>query len=159
VELRVRWHVDGLNFWQRWWWLFALIVAVLLLLFIIYGYVKPHRFEQGLALTFVPEYSELDDTAQPLAQWRGVRIGFYRDARAYLHSNYRVSGEAKGAVAVLVATADGALVAPGKYTTLFRELEVGEWQEIQPCGRAARRGIAYRVSDQGPYFRIASTAR
>jgi len=159
VELKVRWRVDGLNFWQRWWWLFALILAILLLLFIIYGYVKPHRFTRGLALTFVPEFSDLDDTPQPLAQWRGVRIGFYRDARAYLHSNYRVSGDAKGAIAVLTATADGAWVAPGKCISLFRELEVGEWQEIQASGRPARRGIAHRVGEQGPYFRLASSTR
>jgi hypothetical protein len=155
VELRIRWRVNGLSFWQRWWWLFLLILLALLLFLVVYGYIRPYRFGPELALTFVPEYAELDETPQPLAQWRGVGIGFYRDATAYLQPNYRVSGEARGAIAVLAAKSGGsAWVSPGRGMSLFRELDVGEWQEVPLQGQGARRGAIYRVGDAGPFFRL-----
>jgi hypothetical protein len=155
IELRIRWRVNGLSFWQRWWWLFALILLALLLAFFVYGYIRPYRFARELALTFVPEYAELDETPQPLAQWRGVRIRFYQDARACLQPNYRVSGELRGALAVLTARSGGsAWVSPGRGWSLFRELDIGEWQEVAQQGQGARRGAVYRVGDLGPFFRL-----
>ena len=156
IELRLKWHVDGLPFWRRWLWMFELLLGLALLFFAIYGYIKPHRFPRGFAIAFVPEYDELDQTPQPLSQWRGVRIGFYRDARAGLQPSYRVTGHTKGAIAILKATADGVWVMPSGGAQLFREVDPTEWREVPPEGQAGRRGLVYRIGERGPYFRMAS---
>jgi hypothetical protein len=96
----------------------------------------------------------LDQTPQPVSQWRGVHIGFYRDARACLHPSYRINGKPGGALAVLTATADGFSVAPGSGVTLSREMDVADWKEIPPSGASGRRGAIYRVGERGPYFRV-----
>lgn len=157
VEIRLRWQVRGLSFWQRWGWLILLILAILLVLFIIGGFVLPQRFSGAFAVTYVPERAELDEQSpQPVKQWRGVRIGFYRNARAFLHSDFRLSGNQQGALAGLNAEKGGARVAPGRGLTLFRETLEGDWESVPADGRRARAGDVFRIGDRGPFFRIAT---
>jgi hypothetical protein len=157
ITLRLRWIVQGLSFWQRWGWLILTLLALLLLAFVVAGYVVPERFKGSFALVFVPERDELDEQSpQPVRQWRGVRIGFYRDARAYLHGDFRLSGRAQGALAVLWAQKGGPQVLPGKGSPLYRETLDATWEDVPPDGRRARPGDIYRVGERGPYFRIAS---
>jgi hypothetical protein len=159
VTLKLRWQVEGLTFWQVWGWLILLILGVLLVLFVILGFVLPKRFQSSLAVTFVPDRRELDEqTPQPVAQWKGVGIGFYRNARAFLHSNYRLSGDARGALAGLFAEGAGTRVAPGRGSSLFRETLDGDWETVEPAGRRARGGDVYRSGDSGPFFRISFRA-
>lgn len=160
VTIRLRWQVNGLSFWQRWGWLILLILALLVLLFIILGFVVPHRFHGGLAIVFVPERAELEEqTPQPIKQWKGVGIGFYRDARAFLHADYRVSGHPQGALASLQAERGGARVMPGRGLQLFRETLDADWETTPVEGRRARAGDVYRIGERGPYFRIATRGR
>lgn len=155
VEIRLRWQVQGLTFWQRWGWLILLILAILALLFIILGFVLPQRFQSTLAVTYVPDRAELDEQSpQPVKQWSGVRIGFYRNARAFLHPDFRLSGKPQGAVACLYAERGGARVAPGRGLSLFRETLEGDWEGVAADGRRARAGDVFRIGDRGPYFRI-----
>jgi hypothetical protein len=157
VAIRLRWQVHGLSFWQRWGWLILLILAILIVLFIVCGYLVPQRFQNGLAVVFVPERDELEEqTAQPVRQWKGVGIGFYRDARAYLHSDFRLSGNAQGAIASLHAEKGGTQVMPGRGMALYRETLEADWEGVPAQGRRARGGDVYRVGDRGPYFRIAT---
>jgi hypothetical protein len=157
VPIHLRWSVRGLSFWERWGGLILLILAVLTVLFVITGFVVPNRFSGTLALSFVPDREELDEQSpQPIRQWRGVGIGFYRDARAFLHPDYRVSGKARGAIASLHARPRGARVAPVKGSALFRESIDGTWDDVAPEGRPARAGDVYRVGERGPYFRIST---
>lgn len=157
VEIRLRWQVRGLTFWQRWGWLILLILAILLVLFIVGGFVLPQRFSGAFAVTYVPERAELDEQSpQPVKQWRGVRIGFYRNARAFLHSDYRLSGNQQGSLAGLYAEKGGARVAPGRGLSLFRETLEGDWEGVPPDGRRARAGDVFRIGDRGPFFRIAT---
>lgn len=157
VPVRLRWQVHGLSFWQRWGWLILLILGILILLFLILGFVLPKRFQGALAVTYVPERDELDEqTPQPVKQWRGVGIGFYRDARAYLHPDFRLSGKPQGALASLHAEKGGARAMPGRGLTLFRESLDGDWEAVPPQGRRARPGDIYRIGDRGPYFRIST---
>ncbi|MFL6244786.1 MAG: hypothetical protein ACJ74H_02085 [Thermoanaerobaculia bacterium] len=157
VPIHLRWEVRGLTFWERWgFWILALL-AVLILLFIIGGFVLPQRFQGGLALVFVPDRDEIDEQLpQPVKQWGGVRIGFYRNARAFLHADFRLSGNAQGAVAALHADKGGARVLPGRGLTLFRETPGTDWESVPADGRRARGGDVYRIGDRGPYFRIAT---
>ena len=160
VTIRLRWQVRGLSFWQRWGWLILTILAILLVLLIIAGFVLPHRFQGALALSYVPERHELDEqTPQPVKQWQGVGIGFYRHARAYLHGDFRISGKPQGALAALHAEKGGALVVPGRGSTLFRETLEGNWESVPPGGRRARAGDVYRIADRGPFFRISTRGR
>ncbi len=157
LTLELSWQVEGLSFWQRWGWLILTILGLLLLAFIVAGFIVPHRFKGSLALVFVPDRDELDEvTAQPVKQWKGVRIGFYRHARAYLHADFRLSGNAQGALAGLQAESRGVKVLPGKGAPLSRETLDGDWETVAPQGRKGRAGDVYRIGDQGPYFRIAT---
>ncbi len=156
ITVNLRWRVEGLSFWQLWGWLILLILAVLLLLFILLGFILPQRFRSTLAVTFVPDREELDEQSpQPVKQWKGVGIGFYRNARAYLHPDYRLSGKAHGALAGLYAERGGNRVMPGNGITLFRETVDGDWETVPAQGGRIRAGDIYRVGDKGPYFRIA----
>ena len=153
VTLRLRWKVEGLSFWQRWGWLILGILLLLLLLFLIAGYVLPQRFQGALALVYVPDREELDEqTPQPVKQWRGVRIGFYRNARAFLHPDFRLSGNPQGALASLHAERGGAHVMPGRGLSLFRETLDADWEGVPPQGRRVRAGDVYRIGDRGPYL-------
>lgn len=155
LPIRVRWNLKGLTWWQRWRWLiFSLLVLIILLIWI-YGYIRPKRFARGLAVTFVPERFEVDDqTPQPVAQWSGTGIGWYRDARACLHSNFRLNGNPSGAVAVLIAISGGTQVKPGAGSSLYRETLEGNWEPVLPEGRRAGGGEVYRVGETGPFFRV-----
>lgn len=157
VPLALTWEVAGLSFWERWWKLLLGLLAVLVVLFLAGGYVLPHRFPPAFAVTFVPEREELEEHgAQPVRQWQGVGIGFYRNARAYLHSDFRLSGRPRGALASLHAEGRTARVSPGKGSTLFRETLDGDWESVPPAGRTGRAGDVYRVGDGGPYFSLRS---
>jgi hypothetical protein len=157
VTLKLRWSVQGLSFWQRWGWLILLLAALVTAAWLACGFILPRRFARTLALAFAPERQDLDEqTPQPLKQWRGVGIGFYRDARAFLHLDYRVTGRSDGAVGGLRALANGVLVLPVNGRSLCRETLEGDWDAVPPEGRRARAGDVYRVGERGPFFRIAS---
>lgn len=157
VPIHVRWQVLGLTFWQRWGWLILTVLGGLALLFVVAGFVLPQRFSGALALVFSPEREALDEvTPQPIKQWRGTGIGFYRNARAYLHADYRLSGNASGALAALHAERAGVRAAPGRGAPLLRETLDGDWEAVPAEGRRARAGDVFRIGDRGPYFRLAS---
>ena len=147
---------ENLSWWQRWGWLVLSVLGLLAALFVALGFILPKRFQRTLSLSFAPELDDVDDTP-PLAiyTWRGVGIGFYRDARAFLHGDFRISGRARGALAGLFAEAGGARVRPGKGLSLFRQDLGAAWEEVSPEGERVRAGEVYRIGDQGPYFRIA----
>lgn len=157
VPLAVTWELEGLSFWERWWKLLLGLLLVLLALFVASGYILPHRFPAALAVTFVPIRDELDEQSpQPVRQWKGVGIGFYRHARAFLHPDYRLSGSPRGALAGLHAEGRSTRVSPGKGTTLYREALDGGWEDVASAGRTGRAGDVYRVGQDGPFFRIGS---
>ena len=160
ISYRLAWELRGLTFLERWGWLLLSLLALLALVFLILGFVLPQRFSGTLALVFVPERDDLDEQ-QPMAvlQWPGVGIGFYRNARAYLLSDFRLSGKGRGALAVLTAEKGGARVAGAGGQALFRETLDGAWESVSPEGRRIRQGEVYRVGERGPFFRVANRGR
>jgi hypothetical protein len=157
LTLRLRWKVRGLTFWQRWRQLILWILALLVLAFVVAGYVVPQRFHGSFAIVYVPERDELDELSpQPVRQWRGVGIGFYRNAHAFLHADFRLSGRPRGAVAGLHAEKAGPRVVPGSGGALYREALDATWEPVPPEGRRGRPGDVYRVGERGPFFRISS---
>jgi hypothetical protein len=160
VPVQLRWKVNGLSFWERWGWLIVLILTMLIVVFVICGFVLPQRFQGAFAVAYAPEREELDEqTPQPVKQWKGVRIGFYRNARAFLHPDFRLSGNPQGALASLHAERGGARVMPCRGMSLHRETLDGDWEGTPAEGRRARAGDVYRIGDHGPYFRIATRGR
>lgn len=160
LPIDLRWQVHGLSFWQRWGWLILAILGTVLLLVIIAGYVVPQRFQGALAVVYVPERDELEEqTPQPVRQWRGVGIGFYRDARAFFHPDFRLSGNPQGALASLHAERTGTHVSPGRGMALYRETLESDWESVPAQGRRAHTGEVYRIGDRGPFFRITTRGR
>ncbi|MCP4702884.1 MAG: hypothetical protein GY862_39390 [Gammaproteobacteria bacterium] len=154
IPVSLRWTVEALSFWALWGWLILSILFALLVIFIATGFILPHRFQATLALVFVPDREDLDEhTAQPVKQWKGVGIGFYRNARAFLHADFRLSGKARGALACLQAERGGARAMPEK-SALFKETLDGDWEAVAASGQKARPGDIYKIGDKGPYFRI-----
>jgi hypothetical protein len=160
IPINLTWRVTGLSFLQRWAWLILVLALIVSTLFVIAGFVLPKRFSAALAVAFVAERDELDEQSpQPIAQWKGVGIGFYRNARAYLHPNYRLSGSPRGAVAAIHASESGTRVFPGKGSALFRETLDDGWEPVAVAGRPGRGGDVFRVNENGPYFRLSSARR
>jgi hypothetical protein len=159
VEIRMRWRVEALSFWERWGWLILLLLGLALLTWIAYGYIRPFRFARELAISFAPEYADLDDqTPQPLKQWRDIRIGFYRNAKAYFRPDFRITGKKSGAIALLEAGPNrSAFAFPSGGYQLFRETSDGDWEAVPPAGRRVQNGEVYRVGEGGPHIRV--TAR
>ena len=156
VPIALRCTLRQLTFWELWGRLILALLGVLTATFIVGGFVWPHRFQRSLALAFAPGLQELEEQSpQPVAQWRGVGIGFYRHARAFLHPDYRISGNAGGAVASLRAAKNATWVQP-RGPSLARQTLDGDWEPVGPAGRRARPGDVYRVGEQGPCFRITS---
>jgi len=160
VPIALRWRVESLSFWELWGRWILTLLAVLVVGFVAGGYLWPNRFQRALALAFAPDADELDEQSpQPVAQWRGVGIGFYRHARAFLHPDFRLSGKPRGALASLHAEKHATRVEPGRGAAISRQTLDGEWEAVSPEGRRARPGDVYRVGEQGPYFRIATQGR
>lgn len=158
TQVQLTWQVEAMSFWERWGSLLLALLVLALIASLVYGYIKPQRFPRDLALTFVPSYDELDQSPQPVRQWRGVGIGFYRDAHAFMHSDFRVSGSSNGSVGKLTARRNGVWVTPTG-NAIFREVQPTEWEQISAEGRVARAAVVYRIGETGPFFRLSSSGR
>lgn len=158
IEIALHWEVKGLGLWQRWGWLIILVLVSLLILFIALGFILPKRFPATLAINLAPEQDDLDEyPPQSIRIWRGVGIGFYRDARAYVHPDYRLGGKSRGALARLRAIGGSTVrIDPQGGHPLYREEINGEWRPVPLDGEIARPAEVYRVGDSGPYVRLSA---
>ncbi len=155
VAIALRWTVEGLSFWERWGRWIQAACALLLAVFIAGGVLWPQRFQRSLAVAFAPDLEALDEQSpQPVAPWKGVGIGFYRHARAFLHPDFRLSGRSQGALASLHAEKGATRLRAGKGRTLYRETLDSDWEAVVREGRRVRPGDVYRLDEQGPYLRI-----
>lgn len=157
VPLELTWQVNGLSFWELWkWWILG-VLGVLLLIFIVYGFIKPHSFPRELALIYVPELDDMEDNLpQPIRSWKGTGKGWYRNARAYLTPDFRITGKKKGALVMLEATGSRTVLVKGIGGVLFRDGGDGDFDEVPEQGRRVRGGETYRVGERGPYFQTAT---
>ncbi len=75
-------------------WPFLLAAALALLLaFVIWGFISPARFPRTLGIMLSPE-EDLDEGFFLLVRsGKGTGSGFYRNARAYISTDFRISGK------------------------------------------------------------------
>jgi len=157
VPLELSWQVNGLSFWELWkWWILGAL-GLLILAFIIYGFIKPHSFPRELALIYVPELSDMEDNLpQPIRSWKGTGKGWYRNAKAYLTPDFRITGKKRGALVSLEAVGRRTVLVKGIGGQLFRDGGDGDWDEVPEQGRRIRGGETYRVGERGPFFQTAT---
>ena len=161
-DIYLTWRVDGLSWLERWLWLIGTLIALLAIAATAFGWIWPRRFPPGLAIAIAASPPDLEEQhPQPIAQWKGIGIGWYRDARAYLSSTYRVQASRSSAVARLQMDRRlGLAVFPENGAALQRENLDGDWEDVPASGRRVRAGEIYRVGeDEGLLFRIALRSR
>lgn len=159
LDIVLTWHVDGLTWLQRWLWLILTILGVLALIGIIYGFIWPKRFRRNLGFVFVEYYSDLNDaTPFPMANAKGAGAGWYKHARAYFHSDYRVNGSSGGALCVLQMAGSRMQLKPVG-GTVYKEEFVGSWVALDTAGESVHVGDVFRFGDAGPFLRLTAIGR
>ena len=163
LDVHLTWQVDGLSWLERWLWLILTILALIIVAIVVYGFIWPQRFPTGMALAIAADLEDLEEQqAQPITQWKGIGIGWYKHARAYVTSSYRVSKTRAGAVARLqMVPRSGLQIFPEGGSELLYETLDGDWEPVAVDGRRARAGDIFRVGplDEGILFRISLRGR
>jgi hypothetical protein len=155
VPLELTWEVNGLTWWDRYKWLILSGIALAIGVWVIYGYIKPQRWPRGLSVSAAPNLKELAlQMPVPIKVWKGTGIGFYRDARAYLHPDYRVSGKKAGATLMLEAQRHGIKVHSTGGSPLFLHVSGDRWEDLNPLIRPLAPGDTVRVGQSGPCVRL-----
>ncbi len=141
-----------------WWicllpWLIAMAIA-LALAFVIYGFIRPARFPRQLGVQIADE----EDVDQGFFIWirkqRGTGIGFYRDARAYVRSDFRVNGKAGSALAKLRADRGRVMIQPMQGNAIERLTADDVWEELPKDETTAWVGTLYRAEVRSLFFML-----
>ena len=88
-----------------------------------------------------------------LTQWGGTGTGFYRNAHAFLHDDFRVAGKDYGAAVKITAQKHTVMIAPLNNRTLYCKNLAGGWEK-QDGEKLYRQGEDIRIDKSGPYFRL-----
>jgi hypothetical protein len=156
AQLYLAWHVLGLSWLQRWWRVLAIVVGLLLLGLIILGIVLPHRWPRAIQIVYASSLEDLDEAVpQEIKPIPGTGVGFYRNARAYLHPDFRVSSREKGAAVKIEAIRRGVLVSGVHGSKVCRDLG-NEWAPLPAAGWRGRLGEPLRVDGAELFFRLQS---
>jgi len=125
----------------------------------ILAYTLPYDFSPTQALSLGVERADVDEqTPLPIKGWKGVRRGFFRNARGFLHADYRISPKPVGALMEFYAAKGGAFIRPAG-GPLYRETFDGDWEQVSAGGRRMRPNEVYRAGDKGPFVRVATRGR
>jgi len=138
------------------WYIPATIISAALLLFIIYGYIWPFSFPGRSGIVISPEEDTSEGFFYPIRRARGTRRKFYRHATAYICSDYRISGKARGAILRLRAQRQGIYMEPLPGYTVERLNMDDEWEAIPATMQRCRSGVTYRYEPGSLYFEFRS---
>lgn len=141
--------------WLHCWWRTLVLIALgIVTAVVIHGYVSPSRFARGLGV----HISQMEDMAEgfthPVRATRGSGSGFYRDARVFLASDYRLTGRPMNAAARLRADRGGQVRLTPMGGTLWRQTMDGVWEEHPADERPMRPGAVYRNDAKTLYFEL-----
>ena len=154
VIFSVSWEVEGLSFLERWLLLLLLILGLIALIIIALGYILPKRFQSTLHIAMGADLEELEEfVPMQLKRMPKVGIGFYRNAQAYIHDDFRVMGTGKSASVRLSADVSEARVQAINGRFLRRKNAYQEWERIEESTEF-RSGEVIQVGDGGLYFKL-----
>src|SRR5262249_17281483 len=138
--------------WLRCWWpLLALALGAALAGFVAYGFWSPSRFPGRLGVVLSPEADMNEGLLYPIRCQRGPGSGFFRDARAHVCQDFRLSGRARSAVALLRAEAKQVRIAAAPGAAVWRRGADGGWEPLPAGESTARFGTIYK-NDLGSLF-------
>jgi len=127
--------------------------GLLLAGFIFYGFYSPYRFGPRVGIQLSPEEDLTEGFYYALRAQSGSRSGFYRNARLYISSDYRISGKSRGAIAKLRAGGKNQLfLQPVGGQSLWRQRFDGEWEPVPAEEALMRQGSMYRNDDKTLFF-------
>jgi hypothetical protein len=137
-----------------WWPVIAAGIGLAVLGVLIHGYRSPAAFPRNLAVQVSPEEDLSEGFPYLIRTQKGTGRGFYRDARAYLTADYRVTGRPANAVARLRADRGGVRLSPAGGQNLLVLAEEGRWRPLEAGDTAARFGTLYKTESGGLYFQL-----
>ncbi len=154
-RVRLRYQVDRTGFLTCWWpWLLALLVLLFILWFL-YGWIRPHDFEEDLTIKIGGSERQLNRAASlVLREQPKGRRGFYRNARVALtHSGDFVSSPRRAAVWVeATGRSDTRIHLRGPLEIKDRRSRKWVRVEEQDAADGIRTHVVYRLGDI--YFRF-----
>lgn len=127
-----------------WWPILAMLIAALLITVVCYGFWSPSRFSTRLGVVLSPEEDMNEGFFYPIKAERGTGSGFYKDARAYICQDFRLSGKAKGALARLRASGKRVYLSPAHGMAVYRQNLEGEWDELPTEETLMHFGVIYK---------------
>ncbi|MCB2264243.1 MAG: hypothetical protein LGR52_15085 [Candidatus Thiosymbion ectosymbiont of Robbea hypermnestra] len=136
-------------------WPYLLAVALFLLAaFVVWGFVSPARFPRTLGVVLSPEEDLDEGFFQLVRAAKGTGSGFYRNARAYIGADFRISGRREGAFVCLIAD-HGRLrirVMPGQ--SILRRNPEDKWEPLTETDTLMHFGELYRNETGSLYFEL-----
>ena len=156
AELRapLRVEVIGDSFLSCYWRYLIAALATVLGGIVVHGFVSPSRFNARDGVQLAAEADLEEGFFNPFRMQPGSRAGFYRDARLYLSSDFRLSGSKSNALVRLRADSGRVKIEPIGGQPVWRETIDGEWEELPPEETPARTGVVYRSDDRSVYFEL-----
>lgn len=149
IPLSIRIRPDP---WLHCWWpLLAAVSAALLTGVIAYGFISPSRFAPRIGVVLSQEEDMAEGFFHAIRAQRGSRSGLYRDARIYIHPNFRLSGKAAGALARLRAGNSQVRIQPQPGVSVQRRTIDDQWEALPSGESPARMGTVYR-DEMGTIF-------
>ena len=134
---------------------FLVAAAVLLLTaFIAWGFISPARFPRNLGLYLSPAEDLDEGFLQIICARKGTGSGFYRDARAYIGADFRLSGNRGGALACLIAGRPRPRLKPLPGQPLQRRTPEDDWEPLTETPALIPFGVLHRNEAGSLYFEL-----
>ncbi|MEO1088040.1 MAG: hypothetical protein AAFY88_27725, partial [Acidobacteriota bacterium] len=130
--------------WLRCWWpALAALTGFLALGVCVYGFASPARFPPRAGVQLCDEDNVDEGFFHPFRAQRGSGAGFFRDARLFLHADFRLSGAAAGALVALHARRLG--VTLEGIAAVERRAADGTWERLDDVEKRLRPGVVHRT--------------
>lgn len=150
VRIPIRAQVDRVGFLACWWpWLLGLLL-LLLLLFFLYGWIRPHDFDEDLTVKVAGSERQLSRSANlVLREQPGGRRGFYRNARIALTGAGDFVRNPRNAAVWIEAIGDGETAIHPRSTVEIQDRRTKQWVALseEDAADGIKAHTTYRVGD------------
>ena len=141
---RLRLEILADPWWICWWPVLVGLGVAAIVGILVHGYWAPSRFPPRLGVVLSPEEDIEEGFWHSIRGQRGAGVGFYRDARIHITSDFRLTSSERGALACLRAQRGQIKIAPAAGTAVWRQNLDGEWEPLPAEESTARYGVVYR---------------